>query len=682
MYELKMRAEIEALRRQLADAATQTETQATRTQIIDRDYQRTRAELNALKSALACANFERDLLLVPQRDLIRKELKNAWWLLTFRRNRKLREQHDLLRRLKLLAASPLFQAQWYLEQYPDVASSGANPIFHYFTHGAIERRNPSPRFDGNWYLQRHPDVMAAGANPLVHYLESGIHEGRERRPLILTENGEQDLELLRDFKIVAKSSFFDSQWYLQTYPDVAAAGEDPIVHYLRYGAAEGRNPGPRFDGNWYVKTYSDVMAARLNPLIHYLENGVAEGRRIRAVDAVGASADSLPLPSVSEALQFHFPALRPMRTFLIPSGTPRITVVTEGVSERLACDGAATALIVSALLAKRTGAALRVVTRTERLLTAAIGDVLSASGISWEDDIEFVYCPPNGNRHVPSSDDDIFLTTSWQTTRSVREVVNPSRIVYVLQEDERMLYPFDDERLRCEEILADPEIRFVVNSEMLFEHLTTGPEALDSIRRRGIWFEKAFPASHYPESRSARAKKSFFFYARPGNAPSLYWRGIEAIAECLRTGALQRDDWEFFFENSGSKVALPGGTSPTILQNLTWPECIAVMRRTDAALCLVDTPYPSYPELDLVASGAVVVTSRRGRKTSLDRYSDNILCVEPKVEKLQEGIGQAINLASDDALRFENHARNRIARDWTIALEVVLQRLAPLVGKV
>ncbi|WP_226645174.1 glycosyltransferase [Microbulbifer variabilis] len=35
---------------------------------------------------------------------------------------------------------------------------------------------------------------------------------------------------------------FDPQWYLQTYPDVAAAGVDPWVHYINHGRFEGRQP--------------------------------------------------------------------------------------------------------------------------------------------------------------------------------------------------------------------------------------------------------------------------------------------------------------------------------------------------------------------------------------------------------------------------------------------------------
>jgi lipopolysaccharide biosynthesis protein/GT2 family glycosyltransferase/ADP-heptose:LPS heptosyltransferase/tetratricopeptide (TPR) repeat protein len=40
---------------------------------------------------------------------------------------------------------------------------------------------------------------------------------------------------------------FDRDWYLWRYPDIAAAGIDPLTHYLHTGVIEGRNPNPTSD---------------------------------------------------------------------------------------------------------------------------------------------------------------------------------------------------------------------------------------------------------------------------------------------------------------------------------------------------------------------------------------------------------------------------------------------------
>jgi chromosome segregation ATPase len=77
---------------------------------------------------------------------------------------------------------------------------------------------------------------------------------------------------------VRTSGLFDADWYLATYPDVAAAGIDPLAHYLEHGASEGRDPGPGFSSRAYLARYPDVAEAGLNPLMHYLEFGRIEGR--------------------------------------------------------------------------------------------------------------------------------------------------------------------------------------------------------------------------------------------------------------------------------------------------------------------------------------------------------------------------------------------------------------------
>ncbi len=86
--------------------------------------------------------------------------------------------------------------------------------------------------------------------------------------------------LARDYRVIAESPLFDSEWYLQRNPDVAINGEDPVLHYLLYGAREGRAPGPLFDGSAYLKANPDVASAELNPLLHYICKGRSENRRI------------------------------------------------------------------------------------------------------------------------------------------------------------------------------------------------------------------------------------------------------------------------------------------------------------------------------------------------------------------------------------------------------------------
>lgn len=70
---------------------------------------------------------------------------------------------------------------------------------------------------------------------------------------------------------VRQSDLFDSVWYLTRYPDVAEAKFDPVVHYVRHGAREGRKPGPWFEPQLYLSKIADRDSVE-NPLLHYLDN--------------------------------------------------------------------------------------------------------------------------------------------------------------------------------------------------------------------------------------------------------------------------------------------------------------------------------------------------------------------------------------------------------------------------
>jgi FkbM family methyltransferase len=99
--------------------------------------------------------------------------------------------------------------------------------------------------------------------------------------------------------MIEASGLFDKAWYLSSYPDVASAGVDPLVHYLKYGASEGRDPSPTFDTLWYLETNPDVAQAGLNPLYHFAKSGRMEGRTPKPTAGAMAAA----LGQIESALQ-------------------------------------------------------------------------------------------------------------------------------------------------------------------------------------------------------------------------------------------------------------------------------------------------------------------------------------------------------------------------------------------
>ncbi|HWM24530.1 MAG TPA: glycoside hydrolase family 99-like domain-containing protein [Chthoniobacterales bacterium] len=186
--------------------------------------------------------------------------------------------------------NPVFDTEWYLARNQDVAAGELNPLQHYLDRGAREGRDPSPLFETSWYLANNPDVAASGLNPLHHYLAHGAREGRSPHPLFdaafyLKENpeltGMNPLEYYLAWGAAVGDSphpLFDAAWYLAQNPDVAQAGANPLLHYLDRGWREGRNPHSLFDSRWYLAENPGVAASGMNPLVHYVKCGAAEGR--------------------------------------------------------------------------------------------------------------------------------------------------------------------------------------------------------------------------------------------------------------------------------------------------------------------------------------------------------------------------------------------------------------------
>ncbi|MDZ5459075.1 FkbM family methyltransferase [Azohydromonas lata] len=84
--------------------------------------------------------------------------------------------------------------------------------------------------------------------------------------------------LARDCRRLALSGLFDRRWYRNCNQDVATQSMHPLVHYLLYGAYEGRNPNRVFDSGFYLARNPDVRGSGINPLLHYIKHGEAEGR--------------------------------------------------------------------------------------------------------------------------------------------------------------------------------------------------------------------------------------------------------------------------------------------------------------------------------------------------------------------------------------------------------------------
>ena len=185
--------------------------------------------------------------------------------------------------LQVIGHSGLFDCDFYLGGNPDLAGLGSEALSHYHNYGWREGRKPNLYFDPRWYLSQYPDVAAAGIDPLLHYILRG--EAAGNRPIAWFDGlwyldtytvpagmlGLRHFLLHRADGAVSALPEFDAGFYLHSYPDVAAAGLDPLEHYMVQGFREARRPFEGFDPAFYRKRYLRDDNAT-NPLLHYLSH--------------------------------------------------------------------------------------------------------------------------------------------------------------------------------------------------------------------------------------------------------------------------------------------------------------------------------------------------------------------------------------------------------------------------
>lgn len=145
----------------------------------------------------------------------------AWcWLFTNVANRR------------ALRKSGLFDKEWYLREYPDVATRGVDPIQDYLTPPHPWIRLPNPDFIPSEYAAVNLDVKASDILPAVHYAKHDTREGRCVSTLEEETSRFPDgaVELTREFGVAParhrRTAVFASFFGNGRIPE-------PVRHYLR-----------------------------------------------------------------------------------------------------------------------------------------------------------------------------------------------------------------------------------------------------------------------------------------------------------------------------------------------------------------------------------------------------------------------------------------------------------------
>lgn len=156
--------------------------------------------LRGLKQALEILRARGDqageapAVVTPKLDLTRSMLLKRW--LRFATNLRASRPGSTFRRL--------FDAEFYMERYPDVREAGMNPLLHYVLHGAVEERKPNAWFQPEYYATVC-EAARGVENPLLHFAENAERQCSSPHPL------------------------FDSEAYLRAHPETKG---NPLAAYL------------------------------------------------------------------------------------------------------------------------------------------------------------------------------------------------------------------------------------------------------------------------------------------------------------------------------------------------------------------------------------------------------------------------------------------------------------------
>lgn len=180
-----------------------------------------------------------------------------------------------------------FDSAHYRGLAPEGLSTDDDLLLHFLSIGWRLGLDPGPHFEVGFYLDSNPDVAASGQNPLLHFVRFGYWEQRAAArdaadhagpgaPPILPNAGQ--LGFARNLT----AAYFDEMYYRAQNPDLTVADGDAFKHFLVWGWRAGLNPGPKFDVRAYLAAYHDVAESDQNPLLHFVRYGAQEGRVARA----------------------------------------------------------------------------------------------------------------------------------------------------------------------------------------------------------------------------------------------------------------------------------------------------------------------------------------------------------------------------------------------------------------
>ena len=241
--------------------------------------------------------------------------------------------------------------------------------------------------------------------------------------------------------------------------------------------------------------------------------------------------------------------------------------------------------------------------------------------------------------------DDVFIATAWWTahraaaTIALHPDLRRRAIIYFVQDDETLFYEASERRLMAEASYRIGAL-YVVNSAPLAVHL----RAEHGLRiDDGLVLAPRVAVPRTLPLRPVEGTLRLIVYGRPSVGRNLFhtalrgiamWeaerrsRGVVSPVEIVSVGEPE----QFRYRIGEQLIRSPGV--------LGWDDYLTLLETAHLGVSLMASPHPSYPPLEMAASGLVVVTNRWGPK-DLSGLSDRLVSCGTEAVDVARALGEA-----------------------------------------
>ena len=241
--------------------------------------------------------------------------------------------------------------------------------------------------------------------------------------------------------------------------------------------------------------------------------------------------------------------------------------------------------------------------------------------------------------------DDVLVATAWWTAHRAAATIDAHpdlrrrSIVYLVQDDETLFYEASERRLMAEASYRLPALH-VVNSTPLATHLRdTYGLAVDD----GLVLAPRVAVPRTLPLHDTSDPLRVIVYGRPSVGRNLFHTALRGVAmwDAARRASGDASPLEvvsvgepeqFRYRIGEQLVRTPGV--------LSWHGYLALLGTAHLGVSLMASPHPSYPPLEMAASGLVVVTNRWGPK-DLSTLSERLVSCDPDATDVARALALA-----------------------------------------